>query len=146
MKGGERKMMKNIVFAVALSVILFSSECLAWSPAVIGGIRHGAALGVMFERGTASSATLRLGFEANTSSTPGIVFIGGKWFLNNIRGGFPMFLSGGLVGYLGNNHSAAGPYISLIFERFLDVTPLFLEVGIDVADSGNLQFQMGYYF
>jgi hypothetical protein len=56
-----------------------------------------------------------------------------------------MSISGGLVGYLGNN-ATAGPYISLIFDRLLDVSPLFLEVGIDVVKSGRLQFQVGYYF
>ncbi|MFA5113553.1 MAG: hypothetical protein WC529_04575 [Candidatus Margulisiibacteriota bacterium] len=131
--------------AVALLVILFSSECLAYQPAVIGGIRDGLALGLMAENSLNSNTALRFGFEANTSNTPGIVFVGGKWFLSNLRGGSPMFISGGLVGYLGNN-TAAGPYISLIFERLLDVAPLFLEVGIDAAKSGRLQFQVGYYF
>lgn len=128
-----------------LMVFLLASSSLAWQPAVIGGIRDGVALGLMMERSLSSSTALRLGFEANTSNTQGILFVGGKWFLNSLSGGFPMFMSGGLVGYLGNN-AQAGPYISLVFERLLDVTPLFLEVGIDVVKSGRLQFQVGYYF
>ena len=137
---------KMIVFAIALLVLLFGSECLAYRTAVIGGIRDGAALGLMLESGPYDNAKLRLGFEANTGNTPGILFIGGKWLLTSIYSRYPMSISGGLVGYLGDNNSDAGPYISLIFERHLDVTPLFLEVGIDVVRSGKLQFQMGYYF
>jgi len=138
--------MKNKIISVAaFMALLLGSSSLAFQPAVIGGIRDGVALGLMAESGLTNGATLRFGFEANTSNTPGIIFIGGKWFLTNVRGGSPMYISGGLVGYLGD-HSAAGPYISLIFERLLDVTPLFLEVGIDVVKSGRLQFQVGYYF
>jgi hypothetical protein len=124
---------------------LLGSECLASKTAVIGGVRDGVALGLMMESGLSNSATLRLGFEANTSNTPGIIFVGGKWFLRDVNNRFPMFLSGGLVGYLGND-TAAGPYISLIFERVLDVAPLFVEFGIDVVKSGRLQLQAGYYF
>ncbi|MCX5748760.1 MAG: hypothetical protein NTZ10_00730 [Candidatus Saganbacteria bacterium] len=138
-------MKKSLVFAAVLFVLLFGSQCLAFRPAVIGGIRDGAALGIMLESGPANNATLRLGAEISTSNNPGIIFIGGKFFLSNINNRYPMFLSGGLVGYLGNN-SDAGPYISLIFERFLDVTPLFLEVGVDAVRSGRLQLQAGYYF
>jgi hypothetical protein len=138
-------MSKKMVFVIALMVLVLGSSCLASQTAVIGGIRDGVALGLLMESRSTNSTTLRLGFEANTSNTPGIVFVGGKWFLSNISGRYPLFLSGGLVGYLGNG-STAGPYISIIFEPFLDVTPLFLEVGIDVAKSGRLQLQMGYFF
>jgi len=138
-------MKKTTMFVVAFIMLVLASRCFAFQTAVIGGIRDGLALGLMMESGPSDSAKLRLGFEANTSNTPGLIFIGGKWFLKDVNNKFPMFLSGGLVGYFGNN-AQAGPYISLIFERFLDVTPLFLEVGIDVVDHGNLQVQMGYYF
>ena len=138
--------MKNfMIIAATLFVFLFGSASFAARPAIIGGIRDGAALGIMLESGMSDNAKLRFGFEANTSSNPGIVFVGGKWFLRDMENRFPMFLSGGLVGYLGN-HAEAGPYISLIFERFLDVTPLFFEFGIDVVKSGRLQCQVGYYF
>ncbi|MFA4967667.1 MAG: hypothetical protein WC624_05560 [Candidatus Margulisiibacteriota bacterium] len=133
------------VVAFIILILVLGSSCFASQPAIIGGIRGGAALGMMLESGISNSSTLRLGFEANTSNTPGVFFIGGKWFLSDISNRFPMFLSGGLVGYLGNN-SEVGPYISVIFERFLDVRPLFLEFGIDVVRSGKLQFQAGYYF
>ena len=139
-------MKKQIIIALAIFGLLLGSECLAYRPAVIGGIRDGVALGLMAENDLTNGATLRFGFEANTSNTPGILFIGGKWFLTNIRGGSPMYLSGGLVGYLGDSHSTAGPYISVIFERLLDVAPMFLEVGIDVVKTGRLQFQVGYFF
>ena len=136
---------KRMLLVIVLFAFLFASECFAFNPAVIGGVRDGTALGIMFESSGAYNHTLRLGFEASTSNSPGLVFVGGKWFLNNIKGGFPMFLSGGIVGYLGNN-SEVGPYISLIFEHFIDVSPMFLEVGIDVVRTGRLQCQIGYYF
>jgi hypothetical protein len=138
-------MKKTTMFVVAFIMLLLASSCFAFQPAVIGGIRDGLALGLMMESGPLDGAKLRLGFEAKTSNEPGIVFVGGKWFLNHVNHRVPMFVSGGLVGYLGNN-AKVGPYISLIFERFIDVMPLFLEVGIDVVDHGSLQFQIGYYF
>jgi hypothetical protein len=146
-------MRKTTIFVVAFMILLLGSSCMAFQPAVIGGIRGGVALGIMGENNLSKNVDLRFGFEANTSNTPGIVFVGGKWFLSNISGGFPMFISGGLVGYLGDNgvgnhdnNATAGPYVSVIFERLLNVTPLFLEFGIDVVRSGRLQFQAGYYF
>lgn len=138
--------MKKIIFIViSLLLVLLGSECLAFQPAVIGGIRHGVALGLALESGYSNSPSLRYGFEVNTSNTPGIVFIGGKWFLSNIDGKYPMSLSAGAVGYLGNN-SQLGPYISLVFDRFMGVKPLFLEFGVDAVNSGQLQLQLGYYF
>jgi hypothetical protein len=142
----EEKMRNNIIFVAVLFVLLFASECLAFSPAVIGGAREGLALGLMLDSGTSNKPALRLGFEATTGDKPGIFFIGGKWFLNYISGRYPMFVSGGLVAALGSKNSDVGPYISLIFEHFLDVKPLFLEVGIDAIDSGRLQLQCGYKF
>ena len=140
-------MRKMTVSGVALVILILvlGSSCFASQPAIMGGIRNGAALGMMLESGISNSSTLRLGFEANTSNKPGIFFIGGKWFLSDISNRFPMFLSGGLVGYLGNR-AEAGPYISVIFERVLDIKPLFLEFGIDIVDYGRLQLQAGYYF
>ena len=136
-------MKKTIVSAIVL-LMLLGSSCLAFQPAIIGGIRDGVALGLMLESGPADGATLRMGLEADTSSAPGIVFVGGKWPLRNVSGRFPMALGGGLVGYLGNNSSQAGPYISVIFDRFLDVSPLSLEFGIDIVNYGRLQCQLGY--
>jgi len=138
-------MKKIIILMVAFIILFWGSSCLASQSAVIGGIRDGAALGLMMESGLSNGTILRLGFEANTSNTPGIAFIGGKWLLRSIGSRFPLYLSGGLVGYLGNN-AEAGPYISLIFDRFLDVTPLFLELGVDIVKSGRLQCQLGCYF
>jgi len=138
-------MRKSFVFAILILTLMFCSKSFAARSAVIGGIRDGLALGLVMESDFSSGAKLRFGFEANTSNTPGIVFVGGKWFLRDMENRFPMFLSGGLVGYLGD-HTEAGPYISIIFERFLDVTPLFFEFGIDVVKSGRLQCQIGYYF
>jgi hypothetical protein len=138
-------MKKATVPLVLLMILLLGSVCVASQPAVIGGVRDGVALGLMLESATSNGTTIRLGFEANTSNTPGLVFIGGKWFLSNVSSRFPMYLSGGLVAYLGN-YTTAGPYISLIFDHFLEETPLFLEVGIDVVKSGRLQLQLGYFF
>ena len=138
-------MKKTIVSAIVL-LMLLGSSCLAFQPSLIGGIRDGLALGLMLESGPADGATLRMGLEADTTNAPGIVFVGGKWPLSNVSGRFPMALGGGLVGYLGNNSSQAGPYVSVIFDRFLDLSPLSLEFGIDIVNYGRLQCQLGYHF
>ncbi|MFA5840522.1 MAG: hypothetical protein WC890_07770, partial [Candidatus Margulisiibacteriota bacterium] len=136
---------KTKILLVVSIILVMGTSCLASQSAIIGGIRNGVALGIMGEKNLSQSVDLRFGFEANTSNNPGLIFVGGKWFLTNISGRFPLFLSGGLVGYLGNN-TEAGPYISLITEKFFDVQPLFLEFGIDIVNSGKLQLQIGYYF
>ena len=138
-------MKKTKILLVVSIILVMGTSCLASQSAIIGGIRNGVALGIMGEKNLSQSVDLRFGFEANTSNNPGLIFVGGKWFLTNISGRFPLFLSGGLVGYLGNN-TEAGPYISLITEKFFDVQPLFLEFGIDIVNSGKLQLQIGYYF
>ncbi|MFA5840038.1 MAG: hypothetical protein WC890_05210 [Candidatus Margulisiibacteriota bacterium] len=137
-------MKKSFLVAITLLVLVLGSECLAFNTAVIGGMRNGLALGMMLENGLSRSATFRLGVEASTSNSPGIVFVGGKWFLGVMDSSYPIYMSGGLVGYMGNN-SEAGPYISLVFENLLDMSPLFLETGIDIVNSGRLQLQIGYY-
>jgi len=139
------QMKKIIVLAAIASVVLLSSECLAFKPAVIGGIRDGVALGLMMESDINAKTALRFGAEISTARNPGIIFVGGKFYLTQINSRYPMFLSGGLVGYVGNN-SSAGPYVSVIFERLFDIKPWFLEFGVDVAGSGKLQFQTGYSF
>jgi hypothetical protein len=52
-------MRKIILIVVTLLVVLFSSECLAYQPAVIGGIRDGLALGLMAESSLSGSTALR---------------------------------------------------------------------------------------
>ncbi|OGI06860.1 MAG: hypothetical protein A2Y40_00235 [Candidatus Margulisbacteria bacterium GWF2_35_9] len=135
--------MNHKIFIVGLLVVVFSTACMAYRPAVIGGIRNGTALGLVIE-GDRSDPAIRFGIEASTSNSP-LVFVGGKWFLSDVNSRYPMYMSAGLVGYLGSR-SEVGPYISLIFDRFLNSIPLFLEIGIDVVNSSRIQVQMGYYF
>jgi len=142
-------MKKSIISMIAFLILLFSvSSCMAFQStkaAVIGGIRDGAAIGLMLETYITDTTKLKFGLEANTSDTPGIIYVGGKWFLTDINNRFPMFFSVGGVGYLGNN-STIGPYVSLILERLFGVVPLFFELGVDVVKTGRLQFQAGYFF
>ena len=139
-------MKKNIILIVLSLVLSLGSVSMAYSTAVIGGIRNGTALGLMLENNTGYSPALRMGIEADTSSDfPAIAFIGGKWLLTDINNQYPMSISGGLVGYLGSS-AALGPYVSLVFDRFLAISPLFLEIGIDVLSSGRMQVQLGYFF
>ena len=136
----------DLFMACATLLLLLSSPGFAFKTAVLGGIRNDLALGVMFEeKNLPVDTTLRLGFEANTSNPQGIIFISGKAHLMDVNKKHPLFLSGGLVAYL-SNATQIGPYISLIFEPVLDVTPLFLEFGIDIAKSRLIQAQVGYYF
>ena len=137
--------MRNKLVFFGLLVIMLGSGSMANSPAVIGGVSDGTALGLVLEGNSIRDFNFRVGFEANTSNSPGIVFGGGKWFLSDMNSRYPMFMSAGLVGYLGST-SDVGPYVSLIFNNFFNVSPLFLEFGIDVVRSGRLQLQLGYYF
>ncbi len=145
MSGAYSRKPVQMSIVISLLIMLFGTAALASVPALIGGLRNGSVLGLMFESGPSNYAKLRMGAEINSSDTPVIVVFGGKWFLNNINNRYPMFMSGGVVSYMGSN-SEAGPYLSLIFEQFIDVTPMFLEIGIDAVRTGRLQCQVGMYF
>jgi hypothetical protein len=119
--------------------LLLSSSVWAFSPAVIGGVRDGLALGIMADEGVAKNVGLRFGVEADTGKNPLILFFGGKFYLMNVGKRYPMSLGLGLIGYLGGSKSEAGVSISLIFDKAFDIKPLFIEAGIDVAGSGKLQ-------
>ena len=138
--------MKIPILILALIVLTLESLSLANGPAILGGIRNGTALGVVLEVDSFYYTNLRLGLEANTPNDPGIVFIGGKWFLSDLNSRYPTFLSSGLVGYLSNSSSEIGPFVAVIWEGFLDVPPLFLELGVDVVKSGIVELQLGYNF
>ncbi|MDD4527523.1 MAG: hypothetical protein PHF25_05740 [Candidatus Margulisbacteria bacterium] len=140
-------MKKNRAFTAIVFVCLLGIQVMAYTPAVIGGVRDGTALGLVFESGSrVNDLNIRFGLEATTSNTPGIMFVGGKWFLRDLNNTkLPMFLNLGIVAYLGNEANV-GPYVSIMLERFLDMPDLFLEVGIDIVTSGKLQAQVGYFF
>ncbi|MDD4527527.1 MAG: hypothetical protein PHF25_05760 [Candidatus Margulisbacteria bacterium] len=140
-------MKKSKVFMILLFVFL-SAQCMAYSPAIIGGVRgDGTTLGLVFDSGVPSNdLTIRFGIEGNATDTPGIVFVGGKWFLRDVDNTrFPMFLNIGLVGFMGKT-TTVGPYVSIIMERMINLPGLFLEFGIDLASSVKLQAQVGYFF
>lgn len=110
---------------------------------IVGGIRDGAALGLQMESAAARNLTIRGGIEFDTGKQPIIAFLGGKIPLTSL-GRMPLALGLGLVGYFGDNKTEGGVSLTFIFSRFLDITPLFLELGIDVADHGRLVAQLGY--
>jgi len=134
--------MKKLMVFLAVFV-LFAGAANALTPAIIGGIRDGAALGMMIEGPIARNLGFRLGAEGNTGKQPLIAFGGGKFYLGNI--GTSSFSFGlGAVVYAGNNHTEVGLSVSAIFNNLMRVKPLFLEIGIDMVDSGRLQAQLGY--
>ncbi len=140
-------MKKNSIFTVLLFVFL-GAQCMAYSPAIIGGVRaDGTTLGLVFDSGLPSNdLTIRFGLEGNLTNTSGIVFAGGKWFLHDADSArFPMFLNIGVVGYMGNTTNV-GPFVSIIMERFVNIDNLFLEFGVDTVNSVQLQAQVGYFF
>lgn len=140
-----RRMKSLVVMAVAFVIFLSGSACWAFQSALITGIRQGAALGIMFESGRNQKPQLRLGFESDVPATiSSIVFIGGKWFLGYQGKNSPVYFSLGLAGFLGADPQV-GPYVSYIYDRFLDVEPLFLEFGVDLVSTVVLQFRAGYY-
>jgi hypothetical protein len=136
-------MKKTAAFLAA--TLLLAGSVFAMQPEIIGGIRDGLALGIMADAPIAKNAGIRFGVEANTASQPVIAFLGGKFFLTN-TGGCPMYLGLGAVAYSGGDHRRTdlGASVSLIFNRAFNINPLFVEFGIDAADSARIQAQVGY--
>jgi len=127
---------------VGLLVSLLVSTSFAAVPEIVGGVRNGLAIGIQLEDGVARNLTLRGGIEFDTGKQPIIASLGGKIPLTGI-GRMPLSLGLGFVGYFGDK-SDFGASLTFIFSKFLDITPLFFEFGVDVADSGRLVAQLGY--
>ena len=136
--------MKRLVIVSLLTVLLLAEGSLAMQPAIIGGIRDGLAIGFMGEQAVGRNFGMRVGLEANTGGQPIIFFFGGKFYLANIGRRMPMSLGVGLVSYFGHHDPDYGLSISLVFNNFFDVKPLFFEVGVDAVGRGRLQAQLGY--
>lgn len=134
-------MRKLFLIGCLLLIVVFSAQ--AMQPAVIGGIRDGLAVGIMADAPLARNAGIRFGIEANTGNRPILVFFGGKFYLTSMNR-FPLSLGLGAVAYTGDDKTDVGASISLIIDRAFDIEPLFAEIGIDIADSGRLQAQLGY--
>ena len=141
---------KNLLIVVGVLVFSLGSACLAYSPAIIGGVRNGLGLGIIMEEGSSSTASLRFGAEATTGSNPLCLFIGGKFYLSTINATTPLSLGLGVIGDFGSNNGGnggvVGVSVSAIFDHAFAVQPLFIEAGIDVINSGGLQLQAGYRF
>ena len=135
--------MKKIIVGATLVVILFANVSNAFQPSIIGGIRDGLAIGFMADGPLAKNVGLRVGLEGNTGRQPLILFLGGKFYLTSIDHAL-MSLGLGMVAYTGNNDTDVGGAFSLIFNRALGITPLFFEVGFDVARTARIQAQLGY--
>ncbi|MGB9613769.1 MAG: hypothetical protein ACPL4K_06335, partial [Candidatus Margulisiibacteriota bacterium] len=127
-------------------IILFVLMVLPASAAVmeiVGGIRNGAAAGLQLESPVAKNLTIRGAIESNTSNQPIFGLLGLKMPLTSL-GRMPLGLGLGFVLYQGENKSSPGFSLTFIFNRFLDINPLFLELGVDVVGSGRLVAQLGY--
>lgn len=135
--------MKNIIIFSLFSILICSSA-FALQPAVIGGIRDGLALGLMGEEPAGKNVDLRFGAELNTGSQPIVFFFGGKFYLTNAAGRYPMYLGLHAAAYGGSRTTDIGLGLSLILDRVLNVNPLFFEFGVDAAGGGHLQAQAGY--
>ncbi len=143
-------MKKQIISILVLSLIIFgtSISMCATSPfqfAVEGGYRDGAAIGLLAQTPIVKGIKARLGVEASTSSSPFIIFAGGKFFLLDVQHKYPLSGHLGLISYLGNT-STFGLTGSLILEEIFNVKPLFCEAGIDIVNTIKFQVQLGYYF
>jgi hypothetical protein len=134
--------MKNLVLG-CLVLGLIASSARAAVPEIMGGVRDGLAIGLQLESSVAKNLTIRGGLEFDSGHQPVIAFLGGKVPLTSL-GRMPLALGLGLVGYFGDNHSDVGFSLSFVFSRFLDVEPLFLELGVDVAGHGRPMAQFGY--
>jgi len=146
-------MKKILLVGILLMVAVLGQAAFAVTPALIGGVRDGLAIGIMADAQTKNSNLgIRYGFEANTGGNPIILFFGGKFFLTNIEAKTPLSLGLGLIGYLGASSSGdykdsnLGISVSAIFDRPFGIEPMFIETGIDIAGTGRLQLQAGYRY
>lgn len=140
-------MIKKPILVLFLALIMLAplSRAEALTPAVIGGIRGGLALGMCGEERIQNNIDLKFGLEADTDSNPFVFFFGGKFYLTKVARYVPMSFNAGLVAYAGNR-SDVGLYLALTFDNLFENRHVFADVGIDAAGSGRLQAQMGYYF
>ncbi|MFH1387662.1 MAG: hypothetical protein ABIH50_08350 [bacterium] len=134
-------MKRGILVGLLVSVLV--GNAFAAVTEIVGGVRDGAALGIQLESSVAKNLTIRGGIEFDSGKQPFIGFLGLKFPLTSI-GRMPLALGLGAVGYFGNNKTEAGVSLSFIFNRFLDINPLFLELGVDAAGTGKLLAQLGY--
>ncbi len=134
--------MKKLVL-VSLALAIFVSGAYAFEPAIIGGFRDGLAIGIMGKTPLARNTALRLGVEATSGNAPLIAFIGGKFYLGR-AGRMPLSLGLSGVLYAGNKASEFGFGLSVVFDRVFNVTPMFLEAGVDIVGSAKAQIQLGY--
>jgi len=136
--------MKKIFLLMMISLLLGVGVANAVQLELIGGVRDGLAFGVMGEQNIARNLGLRYGIEADTGKQPVVAFIGGKFYLTDFRREMPISLGAGFVSYLGDKKNDFGLSLSLIINRAFNVKPLFIEAGVDVAETGRLQLQIGY--
>jgi len=134
--------MKKVIMALFVFVLL-AGAANALTPAIIGGIRDGLAIGFLAEDQVGKNFGIRFGVEATTGKQPLLLALGGKFYLTGLGRKASLSFGLGVVAYSGDKTSA-GVSISFIINRAFDITPLFAEIGIDVVDSGRLQAQMGY--
>ncbi|OGB87818.1 hypothetical protein A3H38_03745 [candidate division WOR-1 bacterium RIFCSPLOWO2_02_FULL_46_20] len=130
------------VLLLVLLVLFPAGVALAAVPEIVGGVRDGAAIGLQLESSVARNLTLRGAIEFNSGRQPVVACLGGKIPLASL-GRMPLGLALGLVGYFGNN-SDVGFSLSFVLNRFFDLQPMFLELGVDVAGRGRLLAQIGY--
>ncbi|MBN3033787.1 MAG: hypothetical protein JW873_06795 [Candidatus Saganbacteria bacterium] len=135
--------MRKVLFGCLLAGLLIGCSQAA-QLAVIGGVRDGLAVGVMADQSVAHNLGLRYGLEANTGRQPIIAFLGGKFYLTSVGRQMPMSLGLGAVAYVGNGKTSPGLSLSLIIDRAFNLPQLFIEAGVDAADQGRFQLQLGY--
>ncbi len=136
--------MKKVFLFLVLSAVIMAPSAMAQQLELIGGVRDGLAFGIMAETNMARNLGLRYGIEADTGKQPLIGFIGTKLYLTDFARQMPLSLGIGFVGYFGGDRTSAGISLSFIINQAFNLKPLFIEAGVDVADSGRLQLQAGY--
>jgi hypothetical protein len=134
--------MKRILIGL-VGLVFIASASLAAVPEIVGGVRDGLAVGLQLESAVARNLTVRGAVEFDTGKQPVILAVGGKIPLTSI-GRMPLALGLGFVGYFGNAKNDVGFSLTFIINQILDIQPLFLELGVDVAGAGRPVVQFGY--
>lgn len=136
--------MRKLV-AMVLCLLLLSSVAFAVDIAIITGMRDGLAIGITIDQETGEAIAARYGIELSDGAKPVIAFIGGKTFLTEVQSIYPLYISGGLVGYVGDGDTKVGLSLSVILDEVFGIDLLSIETGIDaLADDSKIQIQAIY--
>ncbi|MBU0687519.1 MAG: hypothetical protein KKB81_06720 [Candidatus Margulisbacteria bacterium] len=136
--------MKKIAATLVL-LLVFCTGVSASTFELVGGIRDNLAIGMQVESQLGNNFGMRMGVEGNSGPQPLIIFFEGKFYLKYLTRSTYLSFVLGAVAYTGNNNPAdIGVSLGIVLNRAFDITPLFVELGMDVVRRARARIQIGY--